>query len=125
MSQQGLPSAGRRKSWARLRRQLWQPPRPHGEQPQRRSVGPMELFYDLAVVVLVAQDAHHLAEHLTWRGLAEFLAVFTLVWIAWTNGSLHHELHGYDDARSRTTFLLQILVLVAIGAFIPEAGGTR
>jgi low temperature requirement protein LtrA len=125
MSQQGLPSPGRRKSWARLRRQLWQPPRPHGEQPHQRAVGPMELFYDLAVVVLVAQDAHHLADHLTWRGLGEFLAVFTLVWIAWTNGSLHHELHGHDDARSRTTFLLQILVLVAIGAFIPEAGGAR
>jgi low temperature requirement protein LtrA len=51
--------------------------------------------------------------------------VFTLVWIAWTNGSLHHELHGHEDARARSTFLLQILVLVALGAFIPEAGGAR
>ena len=41
--------------WARLRQSLWQPPRPHGEQPPERSVGPLELFYDLAVVVLVAQ----------------------------------------------------------------------
>jgi low temperature requirement protein LtrA len=49
--------------------------------------------------------------------------VFTLVWIAWTNGSLHHELH--EDARARSTFLLQILVLVAMAAFIPEAGGSR
>jgi low temperature requirement protein LtrA len=88
-------------------------------------VGPLELFYDLAVVVLVAQAAHHLAGHLTWRGLGEFAAVFTLVWIAWTNGSLHHELHGHDDARARSTFLLQILVLVAMAAFIPEAGGER
>jgi low temperature requirement protein LtrA len=51
--------------------------------------------------------------------------VFTLVWIAWLNGSLHHELHGHDDARARSTFLLQILVLVAMGAFIPQAGGAR
>jgi low temperature requirement protein LtrA len=51
--------------------------------------------------------------------------VFTLVWIAWTNGSLHHELHGRDDARSRSTFLVQILVLAAMGACIPEAGSTR
>lgn len=49
----------------------------------------------------------------------------TLVWIAWANGSLHHELHGREDVRARTTFLLQILVLVAMGAFIPEAGGAR
>jgi len=34
-------------------------------------VGPLELFYDLAVVVLVAQAAHHLAEQLTWRGLGD------------------------------------------------------
>ena len=117
--------ASRAERWARLRRSLWQPPRAHGEQPRERVVGPLELFYDLAVVVLVAQAAHHLAGHLTWRGLGEFAAVFTLVWIAWANGSLHHELHGHDDARARSTFLLQILVLVAMAAFIPEAGGER
>ena len=94
-----------------MRRYLWQPPRAHGEQPHKRVAGPLELFYDLAVVVLVAQDARHLAGHLTWRGLGEFAVVFTLVWIAGTNCRLHHELHGHDDARGRTTFLLQILVL--------------
>jgi low temperature requirement protein LtrA len=122
------PAAGAttgRDRWARLRRSLWQPPRPHGDQPRDRAVGPLELFYDLAVVVLVAQAARHLAGHLNWPGLGEFTVVFTLVWIAWTNGSLHHELHGRDDARSRSTFLVQILVLVAIGAFIPQAGGAR
>jgi low temperature requirement protein LtrA len=124
-SQEGTGTTTRRARWDQLRRYLWQPPRPHGEQPAERVVGPLELFYDLAVVVLVAQSAHHLAGHLTWRGLGEFTVVFTLVWIAWTNGSLHHELHGHDDARARSTFLLQILVLVAMGAFIPEAGGAR
>jgi low temperature requirement protein LtrA len=121
--QRGRAARGER--WARLRRSLWQPPRPHGEQPRERVVGPLELFYDLAVVVLVAQAAHRLAGHLTWSGLGEFAAVFTLVWIAWTNGSLHHELHGHEDARARSTFLLQILILTAMAAFIPEAGGAR
>ena len=96
----------RRQRWARVRRSLWQPPRPHGEAPRERVVGPLELFYDLVVVVLVAQAAHHLAGDLTWSGLGEFTAIFTLVWIAWANGSLHHELHGHDDARARSTFLL-------------------
>ena len=114
-----------REGWARVRRALWQPPRPHGEQPRERVVGPLELFYDLAVVVLVAQAAHRLAGHLTWAGLGQFAAVFALVWIAWANGSLHHELHGHDDARARSTFLLQILVLAAMGASIPQAGGAR
>ena len=117
--------SARGERWARLRHLLWQPPRPHGEQPRERAVGPIELFYDLAVVVLVAQAAHRLAGHLTWAGLGQFAVVFTLVWIAWTNGSLHHELHGHDDARARSTFLLQILVLAAMGASIPQAGGAR
>jgi len=121
----GRDATARGERWARLRRSLWQPPRPHGEQPRERVVGPLELFYDLAVVVLVAQAAHRLAGHLTWPGLGEFTVVFTLVWIAWANGSLHHELHGHDDARARSTFLLQILLLVAMGAFIPQAGGAR
>jgi hypothetical protein len=73
------------------------------------------------VVVLVAQAAHHLSGHLTWAGLREFAAVFTLTWIAWLNGSLHHELHGREEARGRSVFLLQIMVLVPLGAFIPEA----
>jgi low temperature requirement protein LtrA len=115
----------RRERWALLRRHLWRPPRAHGEQPREREVSPLELFYDLAVVVLVAQAARLLATDLTWHGIGEFAAVFTLVWIAWTNGSLHHELHGHEDARGRSTFLLQILVLVAMGAFIPKAGGAH
>ena len=115
----------RRERWDRLRRSLWQPPRHHGEQPRERVVGPLELFYDLAVVVLVAQAAHRLAGQLTWPGLGEYAAVFAVVWIAWVNGSFHHELHGHEDARARSTFLLQILLLVALGAFIPEPGGAR
>lgn len=115
----------RHEQWTRLRRQLWQPPRAHGEQPRERVVGPLELFYDLVVVVLVAQAAHHLAGDLHWHGLGLFAAVFALVWIAWFNGTLHHELHGREDARGRSMFLLQILVLVPLGAFIPEAGGAR
>ena len=115
----------RHEQWVRLRRELWQPPRAHGEQPRERVVGPLELFYDLVVVALVSQAAHHVAGDLTWHGLGLFATVFALVWIAWFNGSLHHELHGREDARGRSMFLLQILVLVPLGAFIPEAGGGR
>src|SRR4030081_1645705 len=95
-----VSTTAHRERWARRRPQLWQPPRAHGEQPRDRVVGPLELFYDLSIVALVAQAAHHLAGHLTWGGVAEFTVVFTLVWIAWINGSLHHELHGHEDARA-------------------------
>src|SRR5260370_41489547 len=80
--QPGTRVAARGECWARLRRSLWQPPRPHGEQPRERVVGPLALFYDLAVVVLVAQAAHQPAAHLPWPGLGGFAAAFTLVWSA-------------------------------------------
>jgi low temperature requirement protein LtrA len=75
---------------------------PHGQQPLERTVTPVELFYDLVVVVLVGQAAHHLAGQLTWWGLAQFAAVFTLIWIGVLNGSRYHDLHGRDDAWGRT-----------------------
>ncbi|MGW1502426.1 low temperature requirement protein A [Streptomyces mirabilis] len=117
-----MPEAFER--WARLRRLLWQPPRPHGEQPLEHAVSPLELFYDLVVVVLVGEAAHHLSAHLSWRGLEEFAAVFTLIWIVWLNGSLYHDLHGREDARGRTALLVQILAMVPLGAFIPKASGS-
>jgi hypothetical protein len=40
--------ASLRERWARLRRSLWQPPRPHGEQPRERVV------LGLALVVLLS-----------------------------------------------------------------------
>ena len=108
----------RRRLWA----QLWQPPRPHGEVQRDRVVGSLELFYDLVVVVLVGQAAHRLTEHLTARGVGEFVVVFTVVWIAWLNATLLHDLHGREDIRSRNSFLAQILLLVPMGAYVPGAG---
>ncbi|HKC27304.1 MAG TPA: low temperature requirement protein A [Jatrophihabitans sp.] len=106
----------------RLRTELWQPPRAHGEIQRDRTVGHLELFYDLVVVVLVAQAADTLAAHLTARGLAQFAVVFTIVWIAWFNGTFLHELHGREDVRSRNSFLAQILVLIPLSAYVPRAG---
>jgi hypothetical protein len=63
--------------------------------------------------------------HLTWHGIGEFAVLFTLVWIAWANGSLRHELPCHDDAHARNTFPLRILILVAMGGCIPQADGAR
>jgi low temperature requirement protein LtrA len=125
MSDDASVATGQESFWRQLRGLLWQPPRAHGEQPLQRTVGPLELFYDLVVVALIAQASHQFAAQLSWRGLGQYCAVFALVWIAWINGSLHHELHGHEDARGRSIFLLQILVLVPLGATIPQAGGAR
>jgi low temperature requirement protein LtrA len=112
----------------RIAQWLWRPPRPHGETITGRTVSFLELFYDLVYVAVIGQAAHHLAEHVTARGVAEFAVVFALIWIAWVNGSLYLELHGRDDGRTRTVVFVQMGVLVLLAVFTGDAadgGGSQ
>ncbi|HEX8803302.1 MAG TPA: low temperature requirement protein A [Acidimicrobiales bacterium] len=112
---------------ARLRQWLWRPPRPHGEIIADRTVSFLELFYDLVYVAVIGQAAHHLAEHVTARGVAEFAVVFGMIWAAWVNGSLYLELHGREDGRTRSAVFIQMGVLVLLAVFTGDAaagGGT-
>lgn len=82
----------------------------------------IELFYDLVFVVLVGQAAHTLALHPGWRAIAEFSVVFGLVWIAWINGTLYHEMHGREDGRSRLYIFVQMGMLTVLAVFTGHAG---
>ena len=107
----------------RFRAIFWQPPRRHGEIIEDRTVSFLELFYDLVYVVLIAQVTHTLAHHISWRGVGEFAVLFGLIWIAWLNGTLVHELHGREDARSRTFIFIQMLLLATLAVFAGDAAG--
>ena len=108
---------------SRFRRWLWRPPRPHGESIPERTVSPLELFYDLAYVAAVSQAAHHLADHVSLRGVGEFAVVFALIWIGWLNGTLYLELHGREDGRTRTVVFVQMGLVVLLATFTAEAAG--
>ncbi|MDH4279535.1 MAG: low temperature requirement protein A [Acidimicrobiia bacterium] len=106
-----------------LRRFLWQRPRAHGEVWADREVSFLELFYDLVYVVVIARAAHHLATHVSWQGVFDFTVVFGLIWLAWLNGTLHHELHAREDVRSRLSIFAQMLLLAWLGVYTGEATG--
>lgn len=106
---------------AALRSWFTTPPRPHGEVVRDRTVSFLELLFDLVFVVLVGQVAHHLAVHVSWSGVIDFAIVFTMIWIAWVNGSMYHESHGREDGRSRTLIFLQMYLLVLLAVFAGEA----
>jgi hypothetical protein len=72
-------------------------------------------------VAVIGQATHHLAEHVSVRGLAEFAVVFALIWIAWINGSLYLEVHGRQDGRTRTIVFVQMGILVLLAVFTAEA----
>jgi low temperature requirement protein LtrA len=107
----------------RFRQWFWRPPRPHGQALQDRSVTNLELLYDLVYVAVIGQAAHHLAEDVSGRSVAEFGIVFAMVWIAWVNGSLYVELHGRQDGRTRLFIFVQMAILALLAAFTAEAGG--
>jgi low temperature requirement protein LtrA len=106
-----------------FKRWLWSPPRPHGQTIEGRRVSFLELFYDLVYVAVIGEAAHHLAEHVTMRGVAEFTVVFALIWVAWVNGTLYLELHGREDGRTRILVFVQMGILVLLAAFTADAAG--
>ena len=97
------------------------PPRPHGEIIHTREVSFLELFYDLVYVVLIAEVSHHLATHIGWAGLWDFIVVFGLVWMAWFNGTMWHELHSREDGRSRNFIFVQMMLLALLAVFAGHA----
>jgi low temperature requirement protein LtrA len=103
---------------------FWRPPRAHGDTIVDRRVSPLELLYDLVYVAVIAQAGHHLAEHVSLQGLAEFAVIFSLIWRAWTNGSLYLELHGRSDGRTRTYVFLQMGILAVLAVFAGGAGSS-
>jgi low temperature requirement protein LtrA len=105
----------------RFKRWFWRPPRAHGEVIADRQVSNLELFYDLVYVAVIGQAAHHLAGHVSVRGLAEFAVVFALIWIAWINGSLYLELHGREDGRTRSIVFAQMGILALLAVFTADA----
>jgi low temperature requirement protein LtrA len=83
----------------------------------------LELFYDLVYVVIISQIAHAFSAHLDGRGLLVYCSMFAIVWWAWINGTMYHDLHGNDDLRTRVFTFVQMLTVAAMAVFAHHAVG--
>lgn len=101
----------------------WQPPRNISDRKEERSVTFLELFYDLVYVILIAELAHTLSEHVDLAGVLGFAFIFVIVWVAWVNGTMYHELHGNNDIRTRVFTFLQMCTVAAMAVFAHDALG--
>lgn len=106
-----------------FRRYFWQPPRAHGDVIEGREVSFLELFYDLVYVVVISQAARHLAAGVTWGSTGQFVVVFGLIWLAWVNGAVYHDLHGRAEGRTRSYVFLQMGQLTLLAVFTTGATG--
>jgi low temperature requirement protein LtrA len=105
------------------RQLLWQPPGRYAERPAGRSVTFLELFFDLVVVVVLAQLAHRLAEHPTWTGVGWFTFLFFAVWSSWINGTLYHDLHPTNDISVRVFTFAQMLAVAVLAVYVGDVPG--
>ena len=101
----------------------WQIPRKTSEREEERQVTFLELFYDLVYVVLIAELAHALAGHVNLAAIGRFAFLFVIVWWAWLNGTLYHDLHGNNDIRTRAFTFAQMFTVVGMVVFAHNALG--
>ncbi|SDE57354.1 Low temperature requirement protein LtrA [Blastococcus fimeti] len=90
-----------------------------------RSASRLELFFDLAFVLVVAELAITLREEVTWRGEATFAGLFALVWWSWVSSTLYANRFDHDDVVYRLYKLGSMAAVIGLAATAPEATGER
>ena len=95
-------------------------PRLAQELPAGRSVGWLELFYDLVYVAALIQVGRGLVEDVSFAGGVRFVILFFLLWWAWTGTTFFVNRVAADDVPHR---LLVIIQMIAIAALATELDG--
>jgi low temperature requirement protein LtrA len=96
------------------RRELIRPPTLRtGEQ---ATASRLELFFDLAYVLVVIELADTFYADLTWRGAATFAAVFVALWLSWVGFALYANRFDTDDVVFRLAKLAATLGIAGCAA---------
>ena len=103
-------------------RRVWQPPSLH-QGDEERSVGWLELFFDLFFVVVIAEIAHGLVEHPDARGVLSFLVLFVPVWWVWIGDTIYAERFETEGVESRLYAYALMLPVIGMAVFAHDALG--
>ena len=101
---------------------LIRPPRLHTGRPGDASR--LELFFDLAYVVVVLELAAAFVHDLTGHGLGVFVGLFVAVWVSWVGFTLYANRFDTDDVIFRVGKLLATLTVAGCAASASDATGT-
>ena len=85
----------------------------------------LELFFDLAFVLVVAELASGLRNDLTPHGVMVFAGLFTSVWWAWAGFTFYANRFDTDDLVYRLAKLAAMLAVAGLAASVTEATTTR
>jgi low temperature requirement protein LtrA len=100
---------------------LIRPPRLHTGRPGDASR--LELFFDLAYVVVVLELAAAFVQDLTGHGLGVFVGLFVAVWVSWVGFTLYANRFDTDDVVFRVAKLLATLSVAGCAASASDATG--
>jgi low temperature requirement protein LtrA len=76
----------------------------------------LELFFDLAYVLVVIELAATFLADLTWHGLATFTALFVALWFSWVGFTLYANRFDTDDVVFRIAKLTATLAVAGCAA---------
>ncbi|MEU8639472.1 low temperature requirement protein A [Amycolatopsis sp. NPDC048633] len=83
---------------------------------QEASASNLELFFDLAYVLVVNELAVAFLKHLTWSGLGTFVALFVAIWMSWVGFTLYANRFDTDDVLFRIGKLAATLSIAGCAA---------
>jgi low temperature requirement protein LtrA len=85
----------------------------------------LELFFDLAFLLVVAELAVGLRNDLTPHGVLVFAGLFSSVWWAWAGFTFYANRFDTDDLVYRLAKLAAMLAVAGLAASVAEATSTR
>ncbi|GAB2580252.1 hypothetical protein GCM10009593_18690 [Microlunatus antarcticus] len=100
---------------------LVRPPRLH--LGRAGSASRLELFFDLAYVLVVLELAHSLYTDLSWHGLLVMAGLFTAIWFSWMGFTLYANRFDTDDLVFRLAKLGATAAIAGCAASASDAVG--
>jgi low temperature requirement protein LtrA len=97
------------------------PWRPVGAQLNRSTV--VELFFDLAFVLVLTQLSRYLEQHLTWFGWAQTVVLTSAIWWVWTMVTWICDVYATSDPRMQLLITVLTFGVIAMAVAIPTAFG--
>jgi low temperature requirement protein LtrA len=88
-----------------------------------RSASRLELFFDLAYVLVIMQRVAAVTENLTWNGLLVLVGLFVAIWLSWMDFTLYANRFDTDDVVFRVAKLAATLAIAGCAASATGAVG--
>jgi low temperature requirement protein LtrA len=90
-----------------------------------RTASRLELFFDLAYVLVIAELAMAFTEHLDAAGAVTFVGLFAVTWWSWVTVTLYANRFDTNDVIYRIAKLAGTVAVMGMAASATEATGER